>query len=182
MYLIKEEKLVEQNDNTTYKLILLYVFDKMDIPLFQNTVLEMCAVNNSWTPYMECIECIGELIDVNYLFKTTHERNEYFSITPAGRECLESFFTHIPSSVRNAITKYIKENRIKFKRSQEYTRSYSKNDDGSYTVQLKIIDPVKTSLDIKLNVANRLTAKSITKKWESTAGEVLYAILDKLVD
>ena len=36
------------------------------------------------------------------------------------------------------ISKYVKENRIAFKRSQEYVSTIDKNSDGSYTVCLKI--------------------------------------------
>ena len=171
------------NDNNMInKLVLLYVFDKMGMPLMQNTVLDLCSNSNNWINYMESIECLRELIASDFIYKTTNERTDYFCITPAGRACLENFYTHIPASTRNDITAYIKKNRIKFKRSQEYFRAYFKNDDGTYTVHLKIIDPMRTTLEIKLNVANRITAKAVASKWSENAAEVFYSLHEKLVE
>ena len=172
---------MDLSDNTTInKLILLYVFDKMGMPLLQNTVLDLCSNSNTWINYMESIECLRELLHVEFLYKTTNDRNDYYCITPAGRACLESFYTHIPASTRNDVSEYIKNHRINFKRAQEYFRAYYKNDDGTYTVHLKIIDPMRTNLDIKLNVANRTTAKSVANKWSENAADVYYSLHEKL--
>ena len=39
-----------------------------------------------------------------------------------------------------------------------------------------------TNLEIKLNVANRTTAKSVANKWSENAAEVFYALHEKLVE
>lgn len=170
------------DNNTINKLTVLYVFDKMGIPMLQNTVLDLCSNSNNWVNYMESIESLRQLLGADFLYKTTHDHSEYYCITPAGRACLENFYTHIPASLRNEISEYIKNNRIKFKRSQEYFRAYYKNDDGTYTVQLKIVDPMRTNLEIKLNVANRTTAKAVANKWSENAAEVFYSLHEKLVE
>ncbi|MBQ7227504.1 MAG: DUF4364 family protein [Clostridia bacterium] len=174
---------MEPEDNILVnKLMLLFVFDKMGIPITEKTLLEMCASRNSWINYMESIECLGELVDAGFVFKTTNDRSDYYTITTSGRECLDSFFTRIPASKRAEITEYIKENRMMYKRAQEYSRGYYKNEDGSYTVQLKIVDPTRTTMELKLNVANRAVAKSVYGKWDRTAAEVYSMIYEKLID
>ncbi|MCR5553713.1 MAG: DUF4364 family protein, partial [bacterium] len=59
---------------------------------------------------------------------------------------------------------------------------YSRNEDGSYTVLLKILDPSGTKLELKLNVANRQIAQDIYKKWEQKASQVYGALYDILLD
>ncbi len=164
------------------KLILLFVFDKMGMPVTEKTLLEMCASRNNWVNYMECVECLGELVTAGFVFKTAHDRSDYYTITTSGRECLDSFFTRIPASKRTEIADFIKENRMTYKRAQEYFRGYYKNDDGSYTVHLKILDPSRTTMELKLNVANRSVAKTVYGKWDSNAAEVYSLIYEKLID
>lgn len=168
--------------STVNKLVLLFVFDKMDVPITENTIVEMCTSRNAWITYMDCKQAMGQLLEAGFIYQSTHERNSYYSITPDGRMCLAHFYMRIPSSTRNEITEYIKENRMTFRRKQEYFRNYYKNADGTYTVQLKIVDPVQTALEIKLNVANRHTAKLVYNKWEDKAAQVFYTLHELLID
>ena len=170
------------DNNLVNKLIILFIFDKMGMPVTEKTLLEMCASRNNWVNYMESIECLGELVDSGFVFRATSERSEYYTITTSGRECLDSFFTRIPASKRTEIADFIKENRMTYKRAQEYFRGYYKNDDGSYTVHLKILDPLRTTMELKLNVANRAVAKTVYNKWDSSAAEVYSMIYEKLID
>ena len=50
LMLAKSNKL----DSKEQKLVILFVFDKMSIPLSEATVLDMCTSDNSWLTYMEC--------------------------------------------------------------------------------------------------------------------------------
>lgn len=84
--------------------------------------------------------------------------------------------------MRVKIGEFIKKNRQAFKRKQEYFRDYYKNKDGTYTVNLKIIDPTCSKLEMKINVANRAEAKMVFSRWDSLASEVYSAIYRILID
>ena len=43
-----------QGDTFLNKLILLFVFDKMEVPLSESTILDMCSSANQWINYMDC--------------------------------------------------------------------------------------------------------------------------------
>ena len=48
LMLAKSNKL----DSKEQKLVILFVFDKMSIPLSESTVLDICKSDNSWLNYM----------------------------------------------------------------------------------------------------------------------------------
>lgn len=170
-------------DNTTLnKLILLFVFEEMDVPVTQSTLTVMCTSLNTWLPYMDCIVTINLLKDSGFILETSHEKERYYSITSDGRNCLNSFYTRIPSTLRNEMSEYIKENRMNFRRKQEYHHKYHKNPDGTYTVELKIDDPVQTTLDLKLTVSSRSIAKQISNNWEKKASQIYLHIHEDLID
>ncbi len=167
-------------DTTISKLILLYVFDQMEIPVTAETLNEMCCSQNNWLTYMTLAEVLPELVTARFLVSSSNGSTEYFKITQEGRDCINFFYHKVPSSIRDSIRVFIKKNRRVFKRNQEYFKDYNKNPDGSYTVRLKIIDPDSTKLELKLNVANRAEAITVYKKWDTSAGEV-YANLYKIL-
>lgn len=169
------------NNTTIAKLILLYVFDKMETPLTESTVLNMCTNQNDWVTYMTCKEVMAELIDIGFLHVVGNGSSEpFYGITTDGRACLSYFFVKIPSSTREDISGFIKKNRLNFRRMQEYFRDYYKNADGSYTVVLKIVEPNNTLLEIKMNAANRAAATTMYKRWEERASDVFAQIHDTL--
>lgn len=170
------------DESTTNKLILLYVFETMDVPITANTIIEMCTSRNAWLSYMDCTITINQLQEAGFIYRSSKEKNSYYNITADGRQCLSLFYTRIPSSLRAEITEFIKENRMTMRRKQEYYHNYYKNNDGTYTVQLKIVDPVQTTLEIKLNVANRNTAKSVYSKWEEKAAQIYGHLHEELID
>lgn len=170
------------DESATNKLILLYVFETMDVPITANTIIEMCTSLNAWLSYMDCTITINQLQESGFIYRSNKEKNSYYNITADGRQCLSLFYTRIPSSLRAEITEYIKENRMSIRRKQEYYHNYYKNNDGTYTVQLKIVDPVQTTLEIKLNVANRNTAKAVCSKWEAKAAQIYGHLHEELID
>lgn len=169
-------------DTTVSKLILLYVLDQMEIPITSETLNEMCCSQNSWLSYMTLTQILPELVDARFVVSTAGSNANYYKITQEGRDCINYFFYNIPSSTRNEIGAFIKKNRQTFKRKQEYFRDYFKNRDGTYTVNLKIIDPLGSKLELKLNVANRAEAITVFKKWNTQASEVYASIYKILID
>lgn len=171
------------NNTTISKLVLLYVFDNMEMPLTDASITEMCCSQNSWISYITCKEVFADLLDTGFIIEsTTGSGEKYYTITNDGRSCLSYFFMKIPISLRGEITAFIKENRLNFRRRQEYFRDYYKNADGSYTVLVKIVEPLGTKLELKLNAPNRAVAKQIYKRWEEKASDVYAAIYNILID
>ena len=76
-------------ETTVNKLILLFVFDKMDIPITENTIIEMCTSRNMWLTYLDCIQAITELLETQFIYESICDGNKYYSITPLGDQFLE---------------------------------------------------------------------------------------------
>lgn len=167
-------------DSKIQKLIILFVFDKMAIPLAESTVLDICTSDNNWLTYMECKQYLAELIETNLIYRVP--KSECFNITQDGVSCLALFFTRIPSSVRDEIVQYARDNRMRYKKRQSYFCDYSRNADGTYTVIMKINNDISTLMELKLVVANRQLAKYLYKSWVDKASQTYALIHDTLLD
>lgn len=173
------------NDSTTNKLILLYVLDKMEIPLTENSILEICCSHNNWINYMDLKDIMVQLLDKKLIYKPNTQNNENrYNITYNGRNCLSEFFTRINASLRDEISQYAKTKKMHFKRQQEYVGKYHKTIDGSYNVQLKIVEPQTTDsyFELTIKTATRANAIAACKKWRDTAASVYQVIYSKLFD
>lgn len=174
---------VEIKDNSMVnKLILLYFMDKMEVPLTDSIILEVCYYQNPWLEYMDCVQALNQLLETDFISSTVHENLKYYGITTSGRDCLSHFYSRIPSSTRQEIVDFVKANRTLYRRKQEYSTSYHMNADKTYTVQLKIVDPMKTTLDLKFNVANKEIAKNVSAKWGDKAAQIYTILYEQLVD
>ena len=172
-------------DSTTYKLILLYVLDKMEIPLTENSILEICSSQNNWINWMECQDLLSQLITANFIYKpsTDNQENRY-NITVNGRGCLSEFYTRIPASLRAQIDQFAMENKLQYKRNQEYVSKNYKNEDGSYTVELKILEPVTaaTIFGLTLKADTRHGAMLACKKWRDIAPTIYESVYGKIIE
>ena len=172
-----------QGEISVNKLIILFVFDKMETALSERTVLDMCASVNNWLNYMDCLELLPRLVDDGFLCKLSNSEEEsLYTITSDGRESLNNFYIMIPKSVRDEITAYIKNNSGKLRNRQECKSDYYQNVDGTYTVYLKILAPVQPMLELKFVIPDKKTAQNIYKNWESKASDLYSAIYETLVD
>lgn len=172
-----------KGDALLNKLILLFVFDKMECPLTENTIVDMCCSSNNWISYMDCKPIINQLLEHGFIYNISQSGSEtQYCITPDGRVCLADFFVQIPSSIRENISRFIKANITKYKKKQEFIADYYMNKDGTYTVNLKIFEPSRPILELKMIVPSRVIAKDIYKKWEDKGTNILEILYDNLVD
>lgn len=175
-------------DTKLSKLILLYVFDKVEIALTENTIMDICWSRNNWLNYMEIVDIIPGLIEMKFLTKIKDaDLEERFSITELGRGCLSHFYHQIPENLRNEIADFCKENRMELKRAQEYVSSFTKIKDDNYVATLKIKDITEANaIDIKIKFPTRQQAVNACKLWKKNApfiyGSLYEALTEKLPD
>lgn len=184
-------------DSMVNKLILLFVLDKMEIPLTENSIIDICTSRNGWLNYMDCQEVLYQLLDAKFIYKTVNEgtksfkengepkRESVYNITYDGRNCISHFFNRIPQSLREEISGFAKQNRMIFKRSQEYISDYFKNtEDGSHTVVLRIKEPLisQPMFEIKIKTPTRHAAVNACKKWRDKAPNIYEYIYENLID
>ncbi|MBQ3494406.1 MAG: DUF4364 family protein [Clostridia bacterium] len=172
-------------DSTVSKLIVLFVLDKIEIPLTEKSILDICYGKNNWLNYMDCKVILFDLIEAGFIYKTDGNLEEdRYTITYSGRACLDHFYERIPADLQTQIIEYVKENRIHFKRAQEYVGDYFKNTDGSYTVVLKIRSTMinEPMFELKIKAPTRQNAIEATRKWRDNAHLVYESTYEMLFD
>ncbi len=174
-----------EQDNTIQKIKLLFLLERMEIPLTENNIIDICTSRNNWFTYLDLKEAMMELLQVGFVIENPIENEEpRYTITLEGRKCLSHFYFRIPKDTRDKIITYSQENIMNFKKIQEYVSEYTKNKDGSYTVTLKIKEAMLSNslLTVKLKTPTRQSAVDASKKWTNKAAQIYEYIYDNLLD
>ena len=166
---------------------MLFVIDKMEIPLTEDSILDICSIKNTWiTNYMDCKTTIHDLVENNllYIISDNNDSKQLFAMTYQGRECLSHLYRRIPLEKREEISAFIQANKLNVKSSQEYSSTYIKNEDGSYNVELKIYEPQSTTpmFNLTIKAPTRQSANEAIHKWKTSAPQIYETIYEKLIN
>lgn len=169
------------------KLTMLFVIYKMEIPLTEDSILDICSIKNDWiSNYMDCKTYIRDLVDSNLLYKISSETDtkELFALSYEGRECLNQLYRRLSLEKRETISAYLQANKLVVKSAQEYHSTYKKNQDGSYNVELKIYEPQSTTamFDLIIKAPTRQSAIEAAAKWKTNAPKIYESIYEKLIN
>ena len=85
-------------------------------------------------------------------------------------------------SLREEFPTLIKNNRLEYRKKQEFVSDFYRNNDGTFTVVLKIQDLKKVLVELKLIVDSRTLAVSIRNSWGETAPDFYRSVHEILLD
>ena len=173
-----------EDTSTNNKLVVLFVMEKFEMPLTEDALLSICCTENDWLRYLYCKQVIGELIKSGFITRTTLPGNNasLLSITADGRACIAYFYNELPLSLREDIVQYIKNTRLDYRKKQEFVSDFFRNQDGTFSVVLKIQDMNKVMMELKLIVDSRALAVSMRNSWSETAPDLYRAIHEILLE
>lgn len=164
------------------KLVVLYVLDKMEVPLSTENLIEICTETNDWIDYYTLNHTIHTLEESGFIVESNVVNGKsVYTLTSDGRQCVGFFSTRIPASIRDEVNNVVTERRLHFKKTQEYFSDYSKNPDGTYTVILRIDNP-QNLLELKLTTDTKENAEHFVKNWYDRAALAYEAIYDTLME
>lgn len=174
---------MRHDDSTSNKILILFVLEKLEIPVTEEVLLQLCSVDNQWIPYFLCRQAIQDLLQSGFIAKIKASENlTLISITQDGIMCISHFYKDIPNSKQKEVSAYIKNNRSTYRRKQEFRADYTKTPDGFYMVSLKVTQISKVLLKINLEVSDESIARSITEGWPKNAPTIYRQLYESLVE
>lgn len=172
-----------ENDNID-KLTILYLMDRMEVPLNEDIIISICYQDNPWMTYMSCKSALGVLTDAKFLHISRQNGKVFYSITAEGRLCIANFYTKIPSSKREQIVDVVNKKKFEYRKKQELDADYYQNADGTYTVKLSISDTSSNNklLEFKIVAGNKESARYAANTWEEKAAQIYEYLYEHIFD
>lgn len=159
------------------KLLILYLIDKMDLPLSRSQINDY-IIQSEFMDYYTLQQALAEMVEGSYLDSTVDNNTTMYTLTDEGLITLEYFEKHIPPSVRNKINIYVKENRKDIKRAFENTATFFPNVEGDdFLVKCGVYEEGRVLLELSISVDTRDQARILQNNWKSNAktlyGEII---------
>ncbi len=163
-----------------YKIIILYMLDRIDEYTLTNTQLTSFIQDRGYTNMFNILEALSELIDSGFISVSTIRETQHYKITNLGEEALFYFENRLPNPIKQDILEYFKEERINLKNESEIYANYYPNDNQEYTVECIIKERKDTLLNLKFNVPTHKLAVSISNSWRAKSTDIYNYLMNEL--
>ena len=165
---------------TQYKLLVLYMLDRVDFPL-TNTQISSFVLEKDYTTYFTIQQVLSELLRTELIRKEpTHNNTRYF-LTPAGRETLSYFPDKISDAIKEDVLTYFLENSMEFKQEISVIADSYKNTAQEFDARCQIKEKERTLIDLTITVKSKKQAEAICANWKKQSENVYGYLMDLLV-
>ena len=168
-----------QDPLTLYKLIVLYMLDRVAFPLTQAQVFEF-ILDKEYTNFLNLQQAISELTGAGLITAKSIRNRTHLELTDDGRETLNFFQNRISPSIKDDINRYFKENEFELRNEVSVYSDYYKATNGEYEANLVIREKEIELVNITLSVPTEEIAEGICDKWESKSQDIYNDIVKKL--
>ncbi len=160
-----------------YKLIVLYMLDRVDFPLTKSQVGDF-ILEREYTNFLTLQQTIAELIDAGLVTARSDRNRTHLSITDEGRSTLSYFQNRIGDSIKNEINVFFCENEMTMRNEVSVLADYYKSVSGEYEAHLTAKEKDVTVIEITLSVPDEETASAICANWQKKNQDI-YQYLTK---
>ena len=168
-----------QDPLTLYKLIILYMLQRVDFPLTKAQISDF-ILEKQYTSFLTLQQVISELIDADMITAHSIRHRTHLSITKEGRQTLNFFSNEISDTIKEEINTYLKENEMTLRNEVSILADYYKSTSGEFEAHLTAKDKEVTLLDIIISVPVEETAASICDNWQKKNQEIYQYLITEL--
>lgn len=168
-----------QNSFTLYKLIVLYILDKVDFPL-TNAQISDFILEKGYTDFLTLQQVFVDLIDGKLITGESMRNRTFYQITAEGRETLHYFHTRINPLIKDDVTNYLKEHEIDYRNEVSVRSDYRLLPEGEYQVSLSMKDKDSDLATITLNVPGEKIAAAICNNWQEKNEQIYQYLTEQL--
>lgn len=169
------------NDSLTlYKLMVLYMLDKVSFPL-SNAQITDFMVGREYSNYFRLQEAFSDMTETDMVRTQLIRNNTFYSLSPDGKSILEDFGSRIPRQIRVDIDKYLQENKFELKDENEITADYYPEGKDYYIVECTARDKKEIVARVTLSVTDESEAITVCDNWQKKYQEVYDFLIRELM-
>lgn len=170
---------MSDNRLTLYKLIILFMLDRVDFPL-TTSQLSQFILDKGYTNYFSFQQALNELEEAGFIRSELIRNTTQFHLTQEGKEALDLFDYKISPAIKDDVYTYFEAEKINLRNEVEIFATYYPAKRDEYMVQCTILERKETLLDIKLNVPSLEQATMICDTWQEKSNSIYDYLVKQL--
>ena len=160
-----------QDPLTIYKLIVLYMLNRVTFPLTAAQVSDF-VLGKEYTSFLTLQRVFSELSDAGLTAPETVGNRTLLTITEEGRNTLHFFENRVSEAIKKDINEYLREKEYALRNEVSILGDYYKSTSGEYEAHLVAKDRDIVLVDITLSVPTQETASAICDNWQKNNQEI----------
>ena len=164
-------------DKLDIKILILYIMEKLPAPVESVLLSDLVLLDGGFT-WFEYTDCLADLV------KTGHvsEEDGKYEITEKGRRNVGYVGSSLPFSVRAKADRLIAPVASALRRARQIETTTDKENDGLYSVSLRLSDGVGEVISMRLAVPSEEQAQAIEARFRAKAEKIYNSILTLLTE
>ncbi|MCH3962817.1 MAG: DUF4364 family protein [Clostridium sp.] len=163
------------------KLLLLYIFKKISIPVSNNKITQIILENNLIN-YFVLQQYIGELLTSKFIEYVDPDTDHKMEITKKGIKVLDLFENMISADKIQTINEYLEKHIENIKKNISVSADYVVENKNNFMVDLSAVKDGTVLMNIKLCVNSSKEADKLCHKWKSNYSDLYYRIIQLLLE
>ena len=168
-----------QDSSTLYKLIVLYMLNRVTFPLTKAQVYDFILMKE-YTNFITLQQAISELDDAGLITAKSMRNRTHLLITEAGKETLHYFGSRVNETIRKDIDTYLRENELELREEVSIQSNYYRSTVGDYTAELTAREKGNELVYIRLSVPFEEMASTICDNWQKENREIYKLLTEHL--
>lgn len=168
-----------QDPLTLYKLIVLYMLNRVTFPMTTAQVSDF-VLEREYTNFLTLQQVINELTDAGLISSETIRNRTHLSITDEGRNTLNFFQNRINEAIKQEINTYFRENEFSLRNEVSVLGDYYKSTSGEFEAHLVAKDKGINLVDITMSVPAEEMAAAICDNWQKKNQEIYKYLVEQL--
>lgn len=165
---------------TLYKLIILYMLNKVDFPLTTAQISEF-ILDKGYTTFFKLQSTLSEMIESDLIVSETNHNRTLYHLTENGKETIHFFKNKISPAIQKDIDDFLKEKEYDLKEEASVKTEYYLNTNHEYEVRCRIVENGFSLIDLKLTVPTETEAETIANNWTRKNQEIYALLLSNLL-
>ncbi|MBQ4259073.1 MAG: DUF4364 family protein [Lachnospiraceae bacterium] len=168
-----------QDPLTLYKLIVLYMLNRVTFPMTTAQVSDF-ILEKEYTNFLTLQQVINELTNASLISSETIRNRTHLSITPEGLETLTFFENRISDAIKFDINEFFRENEYTLRNEVSVLGDYYKSTSGEYDAHLIVKERGVNLVDLTMSVPTEEIAASICDNWQKKNQDIYQYLISEL--
>lgn len=165
---------------TLYKLIILYMLDKVDFPLTNAQISEF-ILDKGYTTYFKLQQALCELAEAELIREENSHNRTLYHLTEDGSQSIQFFHNKISQPIQEDIDSFLREKQYELKNEVAVKADYYRNTAGEFSVRCQVLENQEALIDLTLSVPSESEATSIASNWQKKNQEIYAWLMTQLL-
>ena len=173
--------MTQSEPSTLYKLIILYMLDKSEVPLSYVSISDF-VLGMDYTNYFTLQQTLSDL-EASKLIITENptSKDTIYHITDNGKVTLEYFSDRISDAIKNDVLNYYSNHDISLKKDTVVVAEYYNTRGNQYTVRCQIKSNNVIIFEVDFSITGQKQAEIMCENFKQKSDDIFAYLMDMLV-